>query len=62
MGIGRLNRRTVAKSEGKIFSVYHADTETLRKKYAEDPSVDTEEIVEIDAVLGEAVTTGLLHR
>ncbi len=50
--IGPLCRPAVAKSEGKIIYVDHADSEYLRKKYADDPAVNTDEIVEVDAVWG----------
>ncbi len=51
--IGPLCRPAVAKSEGKIIYVDHADTESIRTKYAADPAVNTGEIVEVDAVWGE---------
>jgi len=51
--IGPLCRPAVAKSEGEIIYVDHADTAALRKKYADGPDVNTGEIAEVDAVWGE---------
>ncbi len=50
--IGPLCRPTVTKSQGNIIYVDHAETETLRRKYANAPNVETEKIVEVDAVWG----------
>jgi SAM-dependent methyltransferase len=50
--IGALATPLVFPSEGNIFFVDHADTETLREKYAEDASVDLDKIVKVDAVWG----------
>jgi hypothetical protein len=50
--IGPLCSPAVTKSEGNIVYVDHADTDTLRKKYADDPAVNVEGIVEVDAVWG----------
>lgn len=50
--IGPLFRPVVRKSEGDVIYIDHADTESIRKKYQNDPSVDTTTIVEIDAVWG----------
>jgi hypothetical protein len=50
--IGPLVWPIVRKSEGNITYVDHADTETLRRKYANDPGVPGEQIVEVDAVWG----------
>jgi SAM-dependent methyltransferase len=50
--IGPLYRPFVLKSEGQVVYVDHADTETLRKKYADDPLFDVSSIVEVDAVWG----------
>jgi len=50
--IGPLNKPTVRKDEGAILYVDYTDTDSLRAKYEEDPTVNTEEIVEIDAVWG----------
>src|SRR5258708_4979694 len=51
--IGPLYRPFVLKSEGDVMYVDHADTETLRKKYADDPLFDVASIVDVDAVWGE---------
>src|SRR5215467_1601136 len=50
--IGPLCRPIVTKADGNILYVDHADTMSLRKKYADDPAVNTAEIVDIDAVWG----------
>lgn len=50
--IGPLYRPLVGKSDGKVIYVDHADTKTIRKKYQDDPAVNIEEIVEVDAVWG----------
>ncbi len=50
--IGALASPTVTPGEGRIFYVDHVDTETLLKKYANDPSVDKASIVNVDAVWG----------
>jgi SAM-dependent methyltransferase len=43
----------VKPSEGDIFFVDHADTETIRRKFANDKSVNLDDIVEVNAVWGE---------
>jgi SAM-dependent methyltransferase len=58
--IGPLYRPLVAKSDGKIIYVDHADTKALRKKYEDDPAVNIEEIVEVDAVWGRQVLQACL--
>src|SRR6185369_9822804 len=50
--IGALASPLVRPSEGRILFVDHADTQTIRNKYANDRSVRSEDIVEIDAVWG----------
>jgi hypothetical protein len=50
--IGALARPLVTKEQGSIRYVDHADTETLRRKYAGDAAVDTKAIVDVDAVWG----------
>ena len=42
----------VAKTEGDITYVDHADTEALKRKYAADPEVNVEELVTVDGVWG----------
>jgi SAM-dependent methyltransferase len=51
--IGALASPLVKPDEGDIFFVDHADTPTLRAKYAADPHVDIDKIVEVGAVWGE---------
>lgn len=51
--IGALASPLVRRSEGAIIYVDHADTESLRGKYAGDPGVDIARIVDVDAVWGE---------
>lgn len=53
MEIGPLYRPFVLKSEGDVIYVDHADTDTLRKKYASDPTFDVSGIVQVDAVWGD---------
>ncbi|WP_434108776.1 methyltransferase domain-containing protein [Paraburkholderia caffeinilytica] len=50
--IGALCRPLLLKDDGPVIYVDHADTETLRTKYKDDPSVDVNAIVEVDAVWG----------
>ena len=51
--IGPLYRPFVLKSEADVVYVDHADTETLRSKYKDDPKFDKSTIVNIDAVWGQ---------
>ena len=51
--IGPLMSPFVAKSDGDVVYVDHADTATLRQKYAADPNVQVDQIVDVDAVWGE---------
>jgi hypothetical protein len=53
MEIGPLYNPIALKSEGDVVYVDHADTETLRKKYKDDPTFDVSKIVDVDAVWGE---------
>ena len=50
--IGALCRPLLLKEDGPVIYVDHADTQTLRTKYKDDPSVDVNAIVEVDAVWG----------
>jgi SAM-dependent methyltransferase len=50
--IGALTSPLVGRADGEIIYVDHADTETLRRKYAADANVDVSRIVEVDAVWG----------
>lgn len=52
MEIGPLYRPFILKSEGDVIYVDHADTESLRTKYAADPKFDVRDIVDVDAVWG----------
>jgi predicted SAM-dependent methyltransferase len=52
--IGALASPLVKPSEGNIFFVDHADTQAIRRKYANEKHwVNVEDIVEVDAVWGE---------
>jgi SAM-dependent methyltransferase len=51
--IGALASALVRPDEGRVFYVDHVDTETLLKKYGNDPSVDKSSIVNVDAVWGD---------
>ncbi len=50
--IGPLASPFVRKEEDEIIYVDYIDGETLRKKYKDDPNVDTTKIVEPDAIWG----------
>jgi SAM-dependent methyltransferase len=50
--IGPLCRPAVSRGDGEILYVDHADTATLRAKYATDHGVDVNAIVDVDAVWG----------
>lgn len=50
--IGPLVSPTVRKEEGRVFYVDHDTTENLHKKFANDPNIDVDRIVPIDAVWG----------
>jgi SAM-dependent methyltransferase len=50
--IGALASPLVRPREGNIFFVDYTDAETLKQKYANDPSVDTANIVDVDAIWG----------
>ncbi len=51
--IGALAWPIVSRADGNITYVDWADTETLRRKYADDPNVDVDRIVRVDAVWGD---------
>jgi SAM-dependent methyltransferase len=51
--IGPLISPIVSKEESEVFYVDHADRETLQAKYANDPNVDIQKIVPVDAVWGD---------
>lgn len=50
--IGALCRPFLRREDGPVLYVDHADTATLREKYRNDPNVDVDAIVDIDAVWG----------
>lgn len=60
MEIGPLMSPFVAKTDGAVLYVDHADTAALREKYATDPAVDTSRIVEVDAVWGDSTLSECL--
>jgi predicted SAM-dependent methyltransferase len=51
--IGALSKPIVTPGMGDIRYVDHATTEELRQKYAADPNVETEQIVDVSYVWGE---------
>jgi len=51
--IGPLCRPIVDKAESQVLYVDHADTESLRRKFASNPNVDVDKILDIDGVWGE---------
>ncbi len=51
--IGALAWPFITKADGDVTYVDWADTPTLRRKYADDPNVDIDRIVQVDAVWGE---------
>jgi SAM-dependent methyltransferase len=51
--IGALNKPIVTSKIGNIRYVDHASTEDLKQKYATDPNVDVEAIVDVNYVWGE---------
>jgi len=50
--IGPLDKALVDKSEGHIIYIDHCDTDTLRKKWSTEPTIDLSKI-HVDAVWGE---------
>jgi hypothetical protein len=52
MEIGALCRPFVTRDEGDVTYVDHADTATLREKYRNDPDVQLDKLVHVDAVWG----------
>lgn len=51
--IGALNKPFIRKNETNVIYVDHADTETLRQKYAVGHGFDPLDIVDVDAVWGQ---------
>jgi SAM-dependent methyltransferase len=56
---GPLTQPVVRKDEGTVLYVDHTDTETLRKKAANDPALDAMAVVEVDIVLEQGPLVGL---
>lgn len=50
--IGALCRPLVTRQDGAVYYIDHANTEELRQKYKNDPNVDVNSLVEVDAVWG----------
>jgi SAM-dependent methyltransferase len=50
--IGALASPLVSPTEGDIFYIDHADTTALQRKYADQPTVDVDKIVHVNAVWG----------
>lgn len=51
--IGALCRPLVVKSESEVYYVDYADAGYLRERYANDPNVDVDQIVDVDFLWGE---------
>jgi SAM-dependent methyltransferase len=60
--IGPLDRPIVTRAMGRVLYVDHADTESLRAKYAEDAGVQEAAIMEIDCVWDEHGLDSLVQR
>jgi SAM-dependent methyltransferase len=60
--IGPLDRPIITREMGRVLYVDHADTESLRAKYADDPGVRASAIMEIDAVWDEEGLDPLVRR
>ncbi len=60
--IGALNNPILTKKNGEVAYVDYTRTEVLREKYAADPNVKVEEIVEVDTVWGERSLYAALGR
>jgi len=58
--VGPLDRPAVAREIGTVYYIDHADTDTLRRKYGDDPSVSTQRIVDVDFVWGQETLQELL--
>jgi hypothetical protein len=50
--IGALCRPFLSRDDGEVIYVDHADTDTLRSKYLNDPDVQLDKLVHVDAVWG----------
>lgn len=51
--VGALDRPLVRRGDGPVIYVDHVDTPALREKYAKDPNITAEKIVDVGAVWGE---------
>jgi SAM-dependent methyltransferase len=51
--IGALCRPFIQREDGPVIYVDYADTESLRQRYANDPMVDVNRIVDVDAIWGQ---------
>jgi predicted SAM-dependent methyltransferase len=51
--VGALMNPCVTRDTGRVYYIDHATTEELRSKYANDPNVDVQKIIEVDYVWGE---------
>jgi predicted SAM-dependent methyltransferase len=60
--IGALCRPFIKKTEHPVLYADHASTQALREKYRHDPDVVLDDIVEVDAVLGERSLAEALGR
>jgi len=60
--IGPLDKPLVRPGDGgSVLYVDHADTPALRRKYAADPGVNLDALVEVDAVWGESTLSEILR-
>jgi Methyltransferase domain len=59
--IGPLVNPVVTRKMGEIRYIDHVSTEALRLKYADDPSIDINQIVDVDYVWGEKSLEALTH-
>jgi SAM-dependent methyltransferase len=58
--IGPLNRPLVARSDSRVFYADHCSTEALRTKYAIDPEIPVDDIMEVDFDLSTGSLTELV--
>ncbi|MBN3848610.1 class I SAM-dependent methyltransferase [Paraburkholderia sp. Ac-20342] len=59
--IGALCRPFVRRDKGRVIYVDYTDSATLREKYRNDPGVNIDEIVEVDAIWGENTLRDAVH-
>jgi hypothetical protein len=48
--IGPLDRPLISKNESEVYYLDHCATENLKIKYARDPNVETDNIVNVDFI------------